>query len=123
MKMIKTFEEIEAWGNARKLSYQIHTLTKNGDFSKDFGLKDQICRAAISIMSNIAEGYESNSPAVFIRYLNIAKASAGEVRSHLYIALDQSYISPKDFNFLSDLSRKISSQLSNFRKHLKSKLC
>ena len=122
MKKIKTFEQIDVWGNARDLTGRIYILSQKGDFARDFGLKQQIRRAAVSIMSNIAEGFESNSLRAFIRYLNIAKGSAGEIRSHLYIALDQSYISKADFCTLLDLSRKISSQLANFRKHLENKI-
>jgi four helix bundle protein len=121
MTMIKSFEEIEAWRNARKLTEQVYTLTNKGNFARDFGLKEQIRRAAVSIMSNIAEGFESHSRGIFMRYLNIAKGSAGEVRSQLYVASDQSYLSKTDFNSLCDLSRKISSQLANFRKHLTKK--
>ncbi len=119
---IKNFEEIDVWGNARDLAGRIYILSRKGNFASDFGLKQQIRRAAVSIMSNIAEGFESHSLRAFIRYLNIAKGSAGEVRSHLYIALDQSYISKTDFNTLCNLSRKISSQLANFRKHLEKKI-
>ena len=122
MDRIKTFEEIDAWGNARDLADRIYILSGKGSFAGDFGLKKQIRGAAVSIMSNIAEGFESNSLRTFMRYLNIAKGSAGEVRSHLYIALDQSYISKTEFITLCDLSRKISSQLANFQKHLKNKI-
>lgn len=121
MTTIKAFEEIDAWRNARKLTQLIYTLTKKGEFGRDFGLRDQIRRAAVSVMGNIAEGFESYSLGVFIRYLDIAKGSAGEVRSHLYIALDQDYLSKTDFNSLDNLIRKISSQLTNFRKHLRYK--
>jgi len=121
MTTIKSFEEIDAWRNARKLTRSIYTLTKKGEFGRDFGLRDQIRRAAVSIMGNIAEGFESYSLGVFIRYLDIAKGSAGEVRSHLYVALDQAYLSESDFNSLYNISRKISSQLANLRKHLKYK--
>ena len=118
MAVIKYFEDIEAWKEARILTRQIYKLSKRGSFSKDFGLRDQICRAAISIMSNIAEGYESQASGTFIRYLKIAKGSAGELRSQLYIALDQSYISSSEFESLCDLCKKISSQLANLKIYL-----
>lgn len=121
MTTIQSFEEIDAWRNARKLTQLIYTSTKNGEFSRDFGLRDQIRRAAVSIMGNIAEVYESYSLGVFIRYLDIAKGSSGELRSHLYVALDQACISKNDFDSLCNISKKISSQLANFRKHLKYK--
>ncbi|MEW6028330.1 MAG: four helix bundle protein [Chloroflexota bacterium] len=79
---IKRFEEIEAWQTARELARRVYSLTDEGKFSRDFGLKDQIRRASVSVMSNIAEGFESQTQSQFIRYLGVAKASAGEVRSH-----------------------------------------
>ena len=81
MSTIKSFEEIEAWKGARELARQVYALTRRQQFAKDFGMKHQVCRAAVSIMSNIAEGYESQTEAVFIRYLGIAKGSAAELRS------------------------------------------
>ena len=118
MTTIHTFEEIEAWKNARLLTDQIYKITKRGDFARDFGLKNQIRRAVISIMSNIAEGYDSYSLGTFKRYLDIARSSAGEVRSQLYIALDQSYVSRAEFDALCDLSGKISAQIGKFRGYL-----
>ncbi len=87
-------------------------------FAKDWALRDQICRAAASIMSNIAEGYESQTESVFIRHLGIAKGSAGEVRSQLYVALDQNYISETEFEDLLRLSIRISRQLARFKDYL-----
>ena len=81
MPTITRFEEIEAWQTARELTKSVYTVTDEGKLSRDFGLKDQIRRATVSIMSNIAEGFESQTQTLFIRYLGIAKASAGEVRS------------------------------------------
>lgn len=101
---IKSFEEIDAWKNARELSRQIHGIIKRNAFSKDFGLKDQISRSAVSVMSNIAEGYESHTKNVFIRHLSIAKGSCGELRSQLYSALDQG------FYILCEFSKKVSRQ-------------
>ena len=88
MPTITRFEEIEAWQTARELTRLIYEYTEDGKFARDFGLKDQIRRASVSIMSNIAEGFESQTQAQFIRYLGIAKASAGEVRSQLYVVRD-----------------------------------
>ena len=93
MPTITRFEEIEAWQTARDLTKLIYLFTDKGKFARDFGLKDQIHRASISIMSNIAEGFESQTQAQFIRYLAIAKASAGELRSQLYVSHDLEYIS------------------------------
>ena len=83
MPTITRFEEIEAWQIARELTKLIYSLTDENKFSRGFGLEDQIRRAAVSIMSNISEGFESQTQAQFIRYLGLAKASAGEVRSQL----------------------------------------
>ncbi|PSQ92571.1 MAG: four helix bundle protein, partial [Bacteroidetes bacterium SW_4_67_19] len=85
MATFHRFEDIESWQKARRLARRIYELTGNGDFARDFGLRDQIRRAAVSIMSNIAEGFERGSRREFARFLDIAKASAGEVRSPLYV--------------------------------------
>jgi four helix bundle protein len=92
MAVITCFEEIEAWLTARQLANLIYELTESGSFAKDFGLKDQIRRAAVSVMGNIAEGFESHTQALFIDFLGRAKGSAGEVRSQLYLALDRHYL-------------------------------
>ncbi len=91
---------------ARKLSASIYTMTGNGDFWRDFGLRDQIRRASVSIMSNIAEGFESQTQSLFITYLGRSKASAGEVRSQLDLAFDLGYLGENDFtSMLSDVKR------------------
>ena len=97
MAGITRFEEIEAWKTARQLTTLIYKLSEQGVFVKDFGLKDQIRRASVSIMSNIAEGFESRTDTQFINFLGHAKGSAGEVRSQLYVALDLKYISQEQF--------------------------
>ncbi len=111
---IERFEEINAWQEARKLTNMVYEVTKHQNFAKDFGLRDQIRRAAISIMSNIAEGYESQSKDDFVRFLYYAKRSAGEVRSQLYVASDQKYIDAKEYKSLlnqAEISVKITSAL------------
>ena len=102
MATITRFEEIEAWKIARELTRDIYRITSSGAFAKDFGLCDQIRRAAVSIMSNIAEGFERDGNKEFCNFLSIAKASSGEVKSQLYIALDQNYISAEDFKAIYD---------------------
>jgi four helix bundle protein len=92
MARIERFEDIKAWQTARELVKAVYSFTRNGAFAKDFGLRDNIQRAAVSVMSNIAEGFERNSRKEFIQFLYIARASAGEVRSQLYVALDLGYI-------------------------------
>lgn len=80
---IRRFEDIQAWQEARVLASEIYRVTNSGDFARDFGLKDQIRRASVSVVSNIAEGFEKDSPREFVRFLRIAKGSAGEVRAQL----------------------------------------
>jgi len=115
----KSFEEIDAWKEAREIVRQIYEVAKRGPFAKDFEFKDQVCRAAVSIMSIIAE--ESQTAGTFIRHLGIAKGSAGELRSQLYVALDQSYITKLEFDSLCDQSRKIASEIARFKTYLETK--
>ena len=92
---VKDFEDLEIWKEARRLTCEIYNLSKTPKFSKDFGLRDQIQRAAVSIMSNIAEGFERGGNQEFVQFLYVAKGSCGELRSQLYVALDQAYIDHK----------------------------
>ena len=110
---IQRFEEMKVWQDARILSKQVYKTTKTKDFRKDFSLRDQIQRASVSVMSNIAEGYERDSNKEMIRFLNYSKGSVGEVRSLLYVALDQEYISDKQFVELKDDAVLISTQIAN----------
>ena len=120
MATIRRFEDIESWQKARELVKAIYTATRNGDFSKDFGLRDQIQRAAVSIMSNISEGYERDGKREFIQFLSIAKASAGEVKSQLYVALDNDYLSEAEFSKLSELADGTARLIGGLIKYLKS---
>jgi four helix bundle protein len=97
---VSRFEDLLAWQKARQLTKAIYLATQNGKFAKDFGLSNQIQRAAVSVMSNIAEGFERHSPPDFHRFLVIAKASCAEVRSQLYVALDIGYLEQHDFDQL-----------------------
>lgn len=106
------FEDLVAWQKARVLTKEIYQLTRLEPFAKDFGLSGQIQRAAVSIMSNVAEGFERSNPGDFHRFLSIAKASCGEVRSQLYIALDIGYITQSEFNHLCDLAVEVSRVIS-----------
>jgi len=110
----QNFETLEVWRLARELTQHIYDVTRRPRFSRDFGLVDQIRRSSASIMSNIAEGYERGSNKELLHFLYIAKSSCGEVRSHLYIALDQGYISSEEHNSLISLCKSISVKLSNF---------
>ena len=98
----------------------IYSLTEEGKFSQDFGLKDQIRRALVSVMSNIAEGFESQTQQQFIKYLAIAKASAGEVRSQLYVSRDMDYLNEEQFAKIFQLAEKSSRQIARFISYLES---
>lgn len=118
MPTITRFEEIEAWQTARELTRLIYSLTEQEKFARDFGLKDQIRREAVSVMSNIAEGFESQTQPQFIHYLGNAKASAGEDRSQLYVSLDLHYITQEQFDEAFRLAEKASRQTSRFITYL-----
>lgn len=118
MPTITRFEEIDAWITARELTRMIYALTDQGNFAKDFGLKTQIQRASVSVMSNIAEGFESRTQAKFLDYLGHAKASAGEVRCQSYIAMDLSYLNQEQFKQVFDLADKASRQIYRFMSYL-----
>ena len=120
MATIVRFEDIEAWQTARDLTRLVYELTNEGTFARDFGLRDQMRRAAVSVMSNIAEGFESRTSRLFVEYLGRAKASAGEVRAQAYVALDVGYIDQSEFERLFDLADKSSRQISRFITYLES---
>ena len=113
MSVFKTFEEINAWQNARVFVKDVYALTRCGDFCKDYGLKDQIQRAAVSICSNIAEGFERRGNKELINFLWIAKGSAAEVCSQLYNARDLGYITDEQFKTMYDSSKQIGGMLFN----------
>ena len=116
---VKNFEDLEIWKDARALTREIYQLTREPRFSKDFALRDQIRRATVSIMSNIAEGFERGGNQEFIQFLYIAKASCGEVRSQLYVAVDQSYVTQKDCEELTKSFRRLSIMISNLIDYLR----
>ena len=120
MSTFAHFEDIETWKIARELSHLVYNLSGKGTFSKDFGLRDQVRRAAVSVMSNIAEGFENQTQAQFVRYLKLAKGSAGEVRSQAYLSLDLQYIRPDEFRTLFDLADKPALQSARFIAYLES---
>ena len=100
MGKFSKFEEIQAWQKAKDAALLVYKITADGNFAKDYGLKDQIRRASVSIMANIAEGHGRRTNVEFANFLNIARGSAAEVQSHLYIALGLNYIIQKDFDEL-----------------------
>src|SRR5664279_745594 len=118
MATAKQFEDLVVWQEARGLVNEVYKVTKQGPFRRDFSLRDQITRAAISSMSNIAEGFERGSRREFIQFLNIAKGSTGEVRSQLYVALDQEYVNQKMFEKLRDAALAVSRRLAKFIRYL-----
>ena len=101
MPSFKTFKDIEAWQRARRLTSDIYAISKDGAFGRDFGLRDQIRRAGVSIMANIVEGHERGGTGEFVQFLSMAKGSAGEVDSHLFVALDLGYLDKATFERLS----------------------
>src|SRR6266542_2885227 len=118
MAKIKKFEDIESWKRARGLARDIYEVTATGKFAHDFGLKDQIRRASVSILSNIAEGFERGGDKEFLQFLALAKGSSGEARAQLYVALDQDYISAAQFETLSRAATEVSQLISGFMKYL-----
>jgi len=100
MAGVERFEDLFAWQRARELTKAIYVVTRQGAFGKDFGLAGQTQRAAVSVMSNIAEGFERNGPGEFHQFLSIAKASCAEARSLLYVAFDAQYIDQQTFDRL-----------------------
>ena len=116
---IERFEDLIAWQKARELTKQIYLTTMKESFSKNYGLRDQIQRAAVSIMSNIAEGFERGSRAEFHQFLVVAKASYAEVRSHLYTSFDIGYITEEEFQRLITLSVEVSRIAGGLRNSVK----
>jgi four helix bundle protein len=117
---IRRFEEIEGWRLARELTKAVYVATKGDRFSRDLGLKDQIQRAAGSVMHNVAEGFDSGSNAEFLRFLRYAQRSATEVLSQLYVALDQNYISEDQFLEITRLAAQSRSKIGGLIVYLKS---
>ncbi len=112
---IQKFEDLIAWQKSRILVKRIYQVTNKGTFSRDFGLRDQIRRASVSVMSNIAEGYERGSAADFQNFLTIAKSSCAEVRSQLYTALDCQYLSESEFKEMMLLAQEVSRIIGGLR--------
>ncbi len=115
MGRIERFEDLIAWQKARVLTKEVYELTRKQPFANDFGLCGQIQRAVVSIMSNIAEGFERGGRAEFHQFLVVAKASCAEVRSILYIALNIGYINSEDFNKVNDLALEVGRIIGGMR--------
>ena len=112
MAKVRRFEELEAWQAARAAVQLIYQASSNGEFSRDFALRDQIRRATVSMMANIAEGISRRSNREFVQFLFMAKASGAEAQSHMYVALDQGYLSQEDFRLLYDQADRCARQTS-----------
>ena len=120
MATAQQFEDLHVWQDARKLVVQVYQATKLRGFSRDRDLRGQIRRAAVSTMSNIAEGFERGSKREFIQFLTVAKGSNGEVRSQLYVALDQQYLNEQSFSALREAALALSRRLARFISYLES---
>ena len=119
MGKIEKFEDIESWKVARDVTRMIYEASASGNFSRDFALCNQIRRAAISILSNIAEGFERGGNKEFVQFLAVAKGSCGEVRAQLYVALDQQYIDVKTFGQIHEKLTDVSKLLSGLIRYLR----
>ncbi|MDA8240998.1 MAG: four helix bundle protein [Nitrospiraceae bacterium] len=119
MAKIERFEDIVAWQKARELVKGIYHLSGEGQFSRDFGLRDQLRRPAVSVMLNIAEGFARKTSREFIQFLVVAHGSVAEVQSALYVALDQSYISQPQFESLYKLADETSKLIMGFSSYLR----
>lgn len=116
---VENFEDLNVYKQARDLTNKIYEITRQGLFTKDYGLRDQLRRASVSVMSNIAEGFERGTNAEFIQFLFIAKGSCGEARAQLSIAFDQKYIDKNIYESLIDQCQRISGMLNNLITYLK----
>jgi len=114
-QVIGRFEDLIAWQKARELTREIYAITRQGAFAKDFGLSGQIQRACVSIMSNIAEGFERGGSGEFHHFVSIAKASCAEVRSQLYVALDVGYLNPELFTTLCTKAEELGRIIGGLR--------
>ena len=119
MTTFQWFEDIEAWQKARELTKAVYFCSNTESFCKDYALKDQIQRASVSVMSNIAEGFERSGTGEFIQFLTVAKGSVGEIKSQLYIALDQEYITKEYFKTLYELASSTEKLIAGLIHYLK----
>ena len=115
MSKVERFEDLIAWQKARFLTCRIYELTRCGSWAKDFGLASQIQRASVSIMSNVAEGFERGRRAEFHQFLSTAKASCAEVRSQLYVALDAGYLNREEFEILLSQAEEVGRIIGGLR--------
>jgi four helix bundle protein len=119
MATFHRFEDMEAWQSARRLTRELYAVSQRGRFARDYGLGSQLRRAAVSILSNIAEGFERDGTGEFIQFFAMAKGSVGEVRAQLYVALDQAYIDESAFSRLEALACETSRMLAGLMRYLR----
>jgi four helix bundle protein len=119
MATLRSFEEMEAWKKTRELVREIYRVTTNGDFARDFALRDQIRRAAVSALSNISEGFERDGDAEFTQCLSIAKGSIGELRAQLVVATDVGYLNASEFDRLSRIALDAGHLIAGFIRYLR----
>ena len=116
---IQRFEDLEAWQKARNLTRTVYRISQDGTPARDFVLRDQLRRAVVSDMANIAEGFERGGDKEFLQFLAVAKGSCGELRSHLCIASDQRYITPHEYREACDAASEVSRLISGLMKYLR----
>lgn len=119
MATFKRFEDIQAWQKARTLTKKIYLLTSNGSFAKDFGLRDQIRRSAVSITANIAEGQGRRTDKDFANFLNMSLGSIAETKSHIYLALDLGYITEDEFKDIYECLDEVGKMVFALNMHLR----
>ena len=115
MDTVSRFEDLIAWQKARVLTKDVYDATRSGAFAHDYGLRNQIQRASVSVMSNIAEGFERGRPSEFHQFLSTAKSSCAEVRSELYVALDVGYLVDTHFQHLLDSAEEVGRIIGGLR--------
>jgi four helix bundle protein len=120
MAAIKRFEDLNSWKKTRELAVRFYRFSEKGSLSKDFALRDQMRRSIVSVMSNLAVGFERNGNKEFLNFCHIAKASAGEFRSQLYLAADVNYLSPEEFDGFSQSNLEISAMIADLIRYLQS---
>jgi four helix bundle protein len=119
---IRKFEDLVAWQRARELAAEVYRATNDGAFARDFGLRDQIRRAAVSVLSNIAEGHERATPSEFHRFLSIAKGSCAELRAQLFVALDVGYLQRDAFDVLLSQAEEVGRIIGGLRASVAKKI-
>ena len=119
MATFQSFEEMDAWQKARSLTQEIYRCSGSGAFAKDYGLRDQIRRASVSALSNIAEGFERNGTGEFLQFLSVAKGSLGEVRAQLYVVRDQDYLGAETFARLLTLTGETARLVGGLMEYLR----